>query len=223
MVGLQHVKGGTRLVVVHLVGRHRHHLHEVDVASLVFRQQDQVVATLGRAMLDAVVGYEVGLAAEDGLDDQRRPAGLDRSDLVAGGLPCGHVAFPLGVEAVVTGGLRGVGGGLLELPALLEALDVVLPLVHVLLGIVVLAALEVELGNAEHVTVIREGQGRHLEVDGPPDHSRHARGGIQDREVRVIVKVNEGHGAPCVRRRVGVRAAYGRDAGSGASVYRLLE
>ena len=116
------------------------------------------------------------------------------------GLPDGDVGGPLGVDAVVQGGVVGVGLRLLELPALLEALHVVLPLLHVLLRVVVLAALEVEVRHTEHVPVVGERKGRHLQVNGALDHVGDARGGIEDREVRVVVQVNESHVAESLGR-----------------------
>ena len=195
VVAAQHVKGGARVVVEHVArGGLAHHLHEVDVAGLVLGEQDQVVAVLPRALLDAVVGDEVGLAAKDGLDEQARPVGAHGVEVVSL-LPDARVGGPLGVDAVVRGGVRRVGRGLLELPPLLEALNVVAPLPHVLLGVVVLAALHVEVGDAKHVAVVGEGERRHAEVDGALDHVRDARGGIEDREVGVVVQMDECHGA----------------------------
>ena len=153
-----------------------------------------MVAVLLGALLDAVVGYEVGLTAKDGLDEELGPVGLDGGQVMAGLLPDGHVGGPLGVDAVVRAGVGGVGLGLLELPVLLEALDVVLPLLHVLLGVVVLAAFQVEVGDAEHVAVVREGQGRHVEVDGALDHVGDLGRGVKHGVVGVVVQVNEGHG-----------------------------
>ena len=194
VVAPQHVERGARVVVEHVAGAGlAHHLHEVDVAGLVLGKKEQVVAMLLGALLDAVVGDEVRLAAEDRLDEELRPVGLDGREVVPGGLPDGDVGGPLGVDAVVQGGVGGVRVGLLELPALLEALHVVLPLLHVLLRVVVLAALEVEVGHAEHVAVVGERKGRHLEVDGALDHVGDARGGVEDREVGVVVQVNESH------------------------------
>ena len=195
VVAAQHVERGARVVVEHLAGGSlAHHLHEVDVAGLVLGQEQQVVAVLLGALLDAVVGYEVGLTAKDGLDEERGPVGLDGGQVMAGLLPDGHVGGPLGVDAVVRAGVGGVGLGLLELPVLLEALDVVLPLLHVLLGVVVLAAFQVEVGDAEHVAVVREGQGRHVEVDGALDHVGDLGRGVKHGVVGVVVQVNEGHG-----------------------------
>ena len=92
-------------------------------------------------------------------------------------------------------GVVGVRLRLLEVPALLEALHVVAPLAHVLLGVVVLAALHVKVRDAKHVAVVGERERRHLKVDGALDHVRDARGGVEDREVRVVVKVDERHAA----------------------------
>ena len=193
VVAAQHLERGARVVVEHVAGGGlRHHLHEVDVARLVLGEQQQVVAVLLGALLDAVVGDEVGLAAEDGLDEQRRPVGLDGLEVVRA-LPDGHVGLPLRVDAVVDVGVGRVGLRLLELPALLEALDVVLPLAHVALLVVVLAALQVEVRDAEHVAVVGEREGRHLEVDRALHHVRHARGRVEDGEVRVVVEVDECH------------------------------
>ena len=99
------------------------------------------------------------------------------------------------MDAVVRRGVRGVRLRLLKIPALLEALHVMAPLAHVLLGVVVLAALHVEVRDAEHVAVVGERQGGHAQVNGALDHVRDARGGIEDREVRVVVQVDECHGA----------------------------
>ena len=195
VVAAQHVEGGARVVVEHVAGgRLAHHLHEVDVAGLVLGEQDQVVAVLPRALLDAVVGDEVGLAAKDGLDEQARAVGAHGVEVV-GLVPDAHVRGPLGVHAVVRGGIRRVRLRLLQLPALLEALHVVAPLAHVLLRRVVLAALHVKVRDAKHVAVVGEGEGRHAQVDGALDHVRDARGGVEDREVRVVVQVDECHGA----------------------------
>ena len=195
VVATQHVERGARVVVEHLAGGSlAHHLHEVDVAGLVLGKEQQVVAVLLGALLDAVVGDEVSLAAKDGLDEELGPVGLDGGQVMAGLLPDGHVGGPLGVDAVVRAGVGGVGLGLLELPALPEALDVVLPLLHVLLGVVVLAALQVKVGDAEHVAVVREGQGRHVEVDGALDHVGDLGRGVEHGVVGVVVQVDEGHG-----------------------------
>jgi hypothetical protein len=78
VVLLEHVERGTRLVVHHLVaGGLRHALDEVVVARLVLGEQDEVVAALLRAALDAVIGDEVGLAAKDRLDLEARTVRLD--------------------------------------------------------------------------------------------------------------------------------------------------
>ena len=155
-------------------------------------EQDQVVAVLAGALLDAVVRDEVGLAAKDRLDHEARTVGAHGVEVV-GLLPDAHVGGPLRVNAVMRRGVRRIGLRLLKVPALLEALDVVAPLAHVLLGVVVLAALHVKVRDAKHVAVVGEGQGRHAEVDGTLDHVRDAGGGVEDREVRVIVKVDESH------------------------------
>ena len=161
----------------------------------------QVVAVLAGALLDAVVRDEVGLAAKDRLDEQARAVGAHGVEVV-GTVPDLHVGGPLGVDAVVRGGVRRVGRGLLELPPLLEALNVVAPLPHVLLGVVVLAALHVKVGDAKHVAVVGEGERRHLKVDGTLDHVRDARRRVEDREVRVVVKVDERHAAGSRQSRV---------------------
>ena len=152
-----------------------------------------MVAVLLGALLDAVVRDEVGLTAEDGLDEELGAVRAHGLDVVARGLPDGDVGLPLGMDAVVDIGVGRVGVGLLEVPPLGEALDVVLPLLHVLLAVVVLAALEVEVGHAEHVAVVGESDGGHLEVDGALDHVGDARGGVENAEVGVIVQVNEAH------------------------------
>ena len=208
VVLLQHVQRGAGLVVHHLVaGGLGHALDEVDVARLVLREQDQVVAALRRAALDAVVGDEVGLAAEDRLDLEARAVGAHGLEVVCALLPHPAVALPLRMDGVEVGRALGVGLGLLELPPLLEALDVVAPLLHVLLVVVVLAALEVELGNAEHVAVVGQRDGRHLELDGALHHVGDARGGVEDREARVVVKVDECHESSFVWRGEGTGPA----------------
>jgi len=97
------------------------------------------------------------------------------------------------VDAVEVRGVSGVRLGLLEAPFLLEALHVMAPLLHVLLAVVVLVALEVEAGDAEHVPVVGEGDGRHVEVVGASHHVGDARGTVEDREVGVVVEMDEGH------------------------------
>ena len=85
VVALEHVQGGAGLVVHHLVpGGLRHALYEVDVASLVLGEEDEVIAPLLGATLDAVIGDEVGLAAEDGLDLEAGAVGPDGGEVVAG-------------------------------------------------------------------------------------------------------------------------------------------
>ena len=198
VVAAQHVQRGARVVVEHLArGRLGHHLHEVDVARLVLGQEQQVVAVLLGALGDRVVGDEVGLAAKDGLDEKGGPVGAHGGQVVAGGLPDGHVGGPLVMDAVMGAGIGGIRGGLLQLPALLEALHVVAPLLHVLLGVVVLATGQVEVRHAEHVAVVREGEGWHAQLDGTRHHVAHAAYGVEDREVRVVVQVYEGHGHLC--------------------------
>ena len=195
VVAAQHVERGARVVVEHVARRGlAHHFHEVDVAGLVLGQQDQVVAVLAGALLDAVVGDEVGLAAKDRLDEQGGTVRADGLEVV-GLVPDAHVGGPLGVDAVMRGGVGGVGRGLLELPALLEALEVVAPLAHVLLRVVVGSARHVEVRDAEHVAVVGEGERRHAQLDRPLHHVRDARRGVEDREVGVVVQVDECHGA----------------------------
>ena len=196
VVLLEHREGGTRAVVHHLVaGGLGHAPDEVDVARLVLGEKDQVVATLLGAPLDAVVGDEVGLAPEDGLDLEPGSVGLDRGEVMAGRLPHRHVGRPLVVDAIEVGGALRVGLGLVEGPPLLEALEVMTPAFHVLLAVVVLSALEVEVGDTEHVSVVGEGYGGHAEVVGALHHVWDARGAVEYREVRVIVEVHEGHGS----------------------------
>ena len=151
-----------------------------------------MVAVLLGALLDAVVRDEVGLAAKDGLDHEGGSVGPHGLQVV-GLLPYAHVRGPLRVNAVMRRRVLGVRLRLLELPALLEALEIVLPLVHVLLAVIVLAALQVKVRYAEHVAVVGEGKGRHAQVNGTLDHVRDARGGVEDREVRVVVQVDECH------------------------------
>ena len=171
VVLLEHIEGGTGPVVKHLVGGLRHHLHEVDVAALVLGQKDQVEAALPRSLFDLVVGDEVGLATEDRFDQGSRllgPDGGQRLLLVVRGprrLPGGDVALPLGVHQVVWPRIGSIRLGLLEVPVLGEALEVVRPLLEVLLGRVVAAAGQVEVRDAEHVAVVGQGHGRHPELD----------------------------------------------------------
>ena len=87
---------------------------------------------------------------------------------------------------------RGVPG-LVKLPALLEAFHIMAPLLHVLLGVVVGAALEVEVRDAEHVAMVRERHSRHIEIHGPLHHGRYARRAVEKREVRVVMKMYERH------------------------------
>ena len=186
MVALEHGERGAGPVVEHLVGGLGHHLEQVVVARLVLGEQDHMVATLGgRDLLDRVVGDEVGLAAEDGLDE-RVGHGMRT-------VPCGAIALPLGMGAVVRRGIGRVGLGLLEGPALLEALAVVLPLLEVGLVVVVAAAGEVEVGDAEQVAVIGEGDGGHAHAHGGIDHVGDARRTVEDGEIRVVVEMYEGH------------------------------
>ncbi len=188
VVLLEHVERGTRAVVHHLVaGGLGHALHQVVVARLVLGEKDEVIAALLGAALDAVVSDEVCLAAKDGLHLEARAVCLDGGEVVARGLPHGNVACPLVVDTVeVACGIR-VRRRLLEVPALLEALDVVAPLLHIGLAIVVLATFQVQVGDAKHIAVVREGNGRHPLVDGALDHAGDGRGAVEDREVRVIV------------------------------------
>ena len=152
-----------------------------------------MVATLGgRDLLDRVVGDEVGLAAEDGLDERVGHGCVDVCQIMRT-VPCGAIALPLGMGAVVRRGIGRVGLGLLEGPALLEALAVVLPLLEVGLVVVVAAAGEVEVGDAEQVAVIGEGDGGHAHAHGGIDHVGDARRTVEDGEIRVVVEMYEGH------------------------------
>jgi len=82
---LEHAEGGAGTVVHHLVaGGMGHALDEVDIPLLALGKEDQVVAALLSAPLDAVVGDEVGLAAKDGLDLEPGTVGLDRREVVSG-------------------------------------------------------------------------------------------------------------------------------------------
>ena len=193
MVALEHGERGAGPVVEHLVGGLGHHLEQVVVARLVLGEQDHVVATLGgRDLLDRIVGDEVGLATEDGLDERVGHGGVDVGEVVCA-VPRGAVALPLGVDAVVLCGIGLIGRGLLEGPALLEALAVVLPLLEVGLVVVVAAAGEVEVGDAEQVAVIGEGDGGHAHAHGGIDHVGDARRTVEDGEIRVVVEMYEGH------------------------------
>ena len=200
VVLLEHGQRGAGLVVHHLVaGGDGHALHQVVVARGILGQENQVVAGLLGALLDAVVGDEVGLAAKDGLDERCGLVGTDGLErrvlvgLAAVLLPDRDVGLPLAVGEIMDVVALGVGVRLLELPILGEALDVVAPLPGVLLPVVVLAALQVEVGDAEHVAVVGQRDGRHLEVDGALDHVGDARSPVEDREVGVVVQVYEGH------------------------------
>ena len=99
------------------------------------------------------------------------------------------------MDASEVGGIIRVRLGLVEGPPLLKTLEVMTPALHVLLVVVVLSALEVEVGDAEHVPVVGEGNGGHVEVVGTPHHVGDARRTVEYREVRVIVEVHEGHGS----------------------------
>ena len=109
---------------------------------------------------ELAVGREVDLTAQDGLDQGARPHGTDVVDVMRA-LPRGDVRLPLGVGAVVLLGVGGVGLGFLDRPSLLEALDVALPLLVVGLVVVVAVCSEGEVGDAVHVAVVCEGDGRH--------------------------------------------------------------
>ena len=180
----QHLKRRAWLVVEAAHGSVAHHLHEVDVARLVLGEQDHVVELGLVVAREGVVGREVGLAAKDGLHER---AGLDLVE-VAAGLVGSDVCLPLGVGHRLLLGVR-----LDDLAALLVVLLVMEPLLPVDLLVVVLGALEVEVGHAVHVAVVRDGHGRHLLVYGALDHVRHARGAVKHGVVGVVVQVYEGH------------------------------
>jgi hypothetical protein len=158
------------------------------VARLVLGEQDQVVAALLGAALDAVVGDEVGLAAEDGLDQGRR----DVLDLPRA-REAGTVALPLGMRLVAEARARRVRLGLGGLLALAEGLDVALPLGEDRRLLAVRGAGEVEVRYAVHVAMVGEGDGGHAALHRALDHVVDAGRGVEQREVRVVMEMDEGH------------------------------
>ncbi len=58
----------------------------------------------------------------------------------------------------------------------------------------------VEVDGAVHRAVVRQGQGRHLQLGGPGDHRVDATGAVEQRELRVVVEVDEGIGGVWHRR-----------------------
>ena len=141
MVLPEHVERHARLVVIHLVtGGLGHASEEVRVAAPALGKQDQVEAALLGAPLDTLILDEVALAAKDGLHLEGWPVLPDGSEIVRR-LPDPAIALPLSVGAIAGLCILRVRCGLLKLPALLEALQVMLPLLHGAGGLVVLAAL----------------------------------------------------------------------------------
>ncbi len=52
----------------------------------------------------------------------------------------------------------------------------------------------VELDRAEHVAVIREGEGAHPQCLGPGDHAAHRGGPVEEGKIRMVVEMDElGH------------------------------
>ena len=159
----QIVQGHARLVVKALHGGLRDRLHQVDVALLVLGEQNHVVE-LGLAIArKGVVGSEIDLAAKDGLDDGR---GLELVDVT--------LLIPqLHILVVLLPALRVLlAVGLLQLiaTALLQEGLVVAP--HLVVGRVMVHRIagERQLGNAVHVAVVGDGNGRHAQVDGTLHH-----------------------------------------------------
>ena len=142
--------------------------------------------------LDLVVGDEICLAAKDGFDHGAGLVCLDVRDVV-GLLPRGEVAHPLRVAALVGSRAVDVGVWLLGHVPRLEGADVALPLLEDGLAVVVGSAREVEVGYAEEVAMVGEGDASLPELYGAGDDVRDARGPVENREVRVVVQVNECH------------------------------
>ena len=197
-VSAEHLERRAGLVVEAANGRVAHHLHEVDVAGLVLGKQDHVVELGLMVAREGVIRREVGLAAEDGLHERARLHLVE----VAAGLVRGDVDLPL---RVCLGLLLRVG--LHDLAALGVVLLVMEPLLPIRLLVVVLGALEVEVGHTIHIAVIRDGDGGHLEVDGALHHRGDARGTVEHRVVGVVMEMYERHFAPFATARRGAVAA----------------
>ena len=179
----QIVEGHTGLVVEALCCGLGDCLHEVHVASLVPGNEDHMVE-LGLAVArKRLVWGEIDLTAEDGLDDRIGLGALERTL----GLPCGAVALPLGACLVVLGRLAEIPLG--------EGGLVVLPLLEIERGVVHRVARETELRDTVHVPMVGERHGGHTELDRAVDHVAHAGCAVEHGIFRMVVKVNEGHGA----------------------------
>ena len=182
----QVVQRHARLVVKALHGGLGDRLHEVDVALLVLGEEHHVVE-LGLAVArKGLVGGEIHLATEDGLDDQRRLELVDIALLV----PHREVLHVLLVTArigLLIGALELVATALLQ-EGFVVAPDLVLgrAVVHGVAG-------ETELGDTVHVAVVGNGHGGHAQLDGARHHVLDARRAVQHGIDGVVVQVNECH------------------------------
>ncbi len=179
----QIVESYTGLVVETLRRRLGDRLHEVHVAGLVPGNEDHMVELGLVVARKRLVWGEIDLAAKDGLDDRIGLGALERTL----GLPCGAVALPLGARLVVLGRLAEIPfseGGL-----------VVLPLLEIERCVVYRVAREAELRDTVHVPMVGERHGGHTELDRTVDHIAHAGCAVEHGIFRMVVKVNEGHGA----------------------------
>ena len=135
---------------------------------------------------ERVVGGEIHLAAEDGLDDQR---GLELVD-IALLVPHGHVFLILRVPARV---LLGIGLLQLVAAALLQKRFVVAP--YLVLGRAVVHGIagQTQLGDAVHVAVIGDGNGGHAQLDRAIDHIFDTGRAVEHGILGVVMQVDESH------------------------------
>ena len=106
-VAAQVVQRHARFVVKALHGGLGDRLHEVDVALLVLSEEDHVVQ-LGLAVArQGVIGGEIHLATEDGLDDQGRlelvdvALGIPHREVLHVLLVAARIGFPIGALELV--------------------------------------------------------------------------------------------------------------------------
>ena len=182
----QVVERHARLVVKALHGGLGDRLHQVDVALLVFGQEDHVVE-LGLVVAgERLVRRKVDLAAKDGFDDQGRLELVDIALLI----PHGHVLHILGMLARV---FLGIGLHQLVAAVLFQEGLVVAP--GFILGRVVIdgVAGQRQVGHAIHVAVVGNGHGRHAQLNSAVDHILDTGCAVEHGKNSVVVQMDECH------------------------------
>ena len=151
-----------------------------------------MIASLFGSALDTVIRNKVCFTTKNGFDQRMRFVCFYRFYIMRL-IPNSGIALPLAVHTVMLVGIQSICRRFFQIPVLLEAFEVRAPLLHIFLSVIVLAAGKVKVRYSKQISMVRKRESRHLKINCSLNHIVHARSGIQNGKIRVVMKMYKCH------------------------------